>query len=352
MIVIKVAKDKDETLWKSFISKHPLSHHAFSWEWRSIIKKLFSHSPYYLIAIENRENQDCCVGILPFFIVKSFIFGKAAISVPYLNGGGVIAENESIEHALIQKAIKISKKHAVRYVELRSREVLNLPEEDFVLRTHKVSMRLNTTDSPENIFNSFPAKLRSQIKRPTKSGLYATISTNTDLKAVNSFYQVFSKNMRDLGTPVYSKKLFFETFAKFNSTARIVIVWNNKTPVAAGMTLGFGSSVEIPWASANRNFNRFSPNMLLYWEAIKNASIEGYSFFDFGRSSPNSGPHKFKKQWGSEQKTLFWYYKLIDGDIPDINPNSKKFSTLVNTWKHMPITLTKILGPFITKSLP
>jgi hypothetical protein len=46
--------------------------------------------------------------------------------------------------------------------------------------------------------------------------------------------------------------------------------------------------------------------MLLYWSFISFAADNGYSFFDFGRSTPNEGTYKFKKQWGAISQPLYW----------------------------------------------
>ena len=92
--------------------------------------------------------------------------------------------------------------------------------------------------------------------------------------------------------------------------------------------------------------------MLLYWEAIKNAIESNCDVFDFGRSSPESGTFRFKKQWGAEPLPLYWYYHINKGEIPNVNPNNPKFSLLVNTWKCLPLSIANSLGPKITRGLP
>ncbi len=140
--------------------------------------------------------------------------------------------------------------------------------------------------------------------------------------------------------------------ASFSKTAKIITVQYDNRPVAAGLTIGFGNNVEVPWASALRKYNKQSPNMLLYWEMIKAACEDEYEFFDFGRSSLDAGTFKFKKQWGSEPQPLHWYYHLRRGEAPDVNPKSAKFSLLVNTWQKLPLPIANLAGPLITRHLP
>src|SRR5439155_74702 len=49
------------------------------------------------------------------------------------------------------------------------------------------------------------------------------------------------------------------------------------------------------------------PNMLLYWETLRMACMNGFRSFDFGRSSRHSGTYRFKVQWGAREEPLFWY---------------------------------------------
>ena len=86
---------------------------------------------------------------------------------------------------------------------------------------------------------------------------------------VPAFYRVFARNMRDLGTPVYSRRFFTEMTARLGERSNIVIVTLDDEPAAAGLLLHHGRTTEIPSASSLRKFNRFSVNMLLYWECIK-----------------------------------------------------------------------------------
>jgi len=150
------------------------------------------------------------VGLMPSFVIKSPLFGNSVASMPYLNEGGILTRDPEAFNLLIEEAAKISRDKSCKYVELRHREPLKVDASDLSERQHKVAMRMKLVADPDEIFGGFPAKLRSQIRRPGKSGLVGKVS-GVDLEeseSVDAFYQVFSEHMRDLGTPVYPKKLF------------------------------------------------------------------------------------------------------------------------------------------------
>jgi hypothetical protein len=110
---------------------------------------------------------------------------------------------------------------------------------------------------------------------------------------------------------------------------------------------------EIHWAASSRELLALSPNMLLYWEAISHASRAGLRTFCFGRSTVDSGPYRFKKQWGALPTPLTWEYLLAPGaKPPGLRPDNPKFRAAVGTWKKLPVGLTKLLGPPIVRHIP
>jgi FemAB-related protein (PEP-CTERM system-associated) len=200
------------------------------------------------------------------------------------------------------------------------------------------------------LWKSLGSKLRNQVNRPIKEGMVARIGGEDEL---DSFHHVFSVNMRDVGTPVYGRKFFLNVLRQFPRSARICTVYHQERPVASGFVFGFRDTLEIPWASALRSANRLAPNMLLYWSVLKYACESGYKVFDFGRSSPDAGTYRFKEQWGAAPVPLYWHYWLPNGAaLPQLNPANPKYQMAINVWKHLPIGVTRLIGPAIVRNIP
>ena len=333
-----------EQKWQDYVYQHPDSYFASDIAWKKIIKNNFGHDSIYLVALNN--NSIC--GTLPLFNFKSLLFGNSLVSVPYLNGGGIIADNRDVELQLLEKAKEYSKKSNSDYLELRCRKEFKV---DLYERRHKVAMNLVLPSDSEDLFNSFPSKLRSQIRRALKESCNISITEAYNEKAIKDFYQVFSTHMRDLGTPVYPINFFKEVVSSFNNSRTIIVSLNNK-PISAAITVGMGKRVEIPWASSLRQYNKFSPNMLLYWSSIKQAVEDSYLLFDFGRSTVDSGNFHFKKQWGADPQQLYWYYHVNKGSVPDVNPKNPKYQLAVKIWQKLPLFIANKLGPYISSNLP
>jgi FemAB-related protein (PEP-CTERM system-associated) len=188
------------------------------------------------------------------------------------------------------------------------------------------------------------------VRKAQKEHL-VTASGTSDV--VGEFYQVFAENMRDLGTPVYSRRLFDRVLAEFGDRARVFVVRLADRPIAGAVAMTFRDTVLVPWASALRSFRALCPNMLLYWSMLEHAVRYGIRRFDFGRSSPGGGTHQFKLQWGAVEHPLYWEYLLLDhSSVPDHGPTNPKFQTAIALWKRSPLWLTNAVGPHIVRFIP
>jgi FemAB-related protein (PEP-CTERM system-associated) len=232
-------------------------------------------------------------------------------------------------------------------VELRH---LTRQRPDLHARQHKVRMLLALPSEAKSAWDGLDRKVRNQVRKAEKAGLTAR---EGGAELLDAFYDVFSRNMRDLGTPVYSPDFFREVLRAFPETARVFLVEHGTRPVAAGITIRHRDGLEVPWASSLREYRADCPNNLLYWQIIQHAIGEGLRVLDFGRSTPNEGTFHFKKQWGAEPSPLYWEYILMGGEAPkDLSPKNPKFGAAIAVWKRLPVSVTTALGPHIVRSIP
>jgi FemAB-related protein (PEP-CTERM system-associated) len=336
------AVEQSEEAWTAYVSKQSRTTGYHEWPWRNVFARVFGAEPIYISA--RRAGQ--IVGVLPMVFLDSWLFGRALISLPYLNYGGVLADDPTVERVLFDHALQIAREKRCRHLELRhvERRFADLP-----CKRHKVTMLLPLQPSAA-LWNVVDRKVRNQVRKAQKSDLTCAAG---GAEVLDQFYAVFARNMRDLGTPVYSRRFFAEMLTAFPNRARLHVVSLKTTPVAAGFTFETRGTVEIPWASSVRDFNALCPNHLLYWSILAEAGDRGCTTFDFGRSTPNEGTYKFKEQWGAQPVPLHWEYGLLDRDtLPDTGPTNPKFQLAVSVWKKLPLGVATRLGPFIVKAIP
>jgi len=344
VISVTQATDSDRHDWDAFVDSMEGAESYHPYEWRKVFERVFGHNCIYLIS---RDDSGSVTGVLPIVQLDSKLFGNFLVSLPCFNYCGTLASRETARRELISTAWTVAEKLGASHVELRHRARVNV---DLPYRDDKVAMQLGLPESSEELWQKFSSKLRAQIRRPTKEG--ATCEEG-GVELVDDFYAVFSRNMRDLGTPVFPKDLFRKMCDSFPDATRIFVVRLNGKACAAGITYGFRDRLEIPSASSLREYNRASVNMLLYWTVLQYAIRAGYRVFDFGRTTRDSGPYKFKKQWGAQPVQLIWHYVMKEGgELPQLNPDNPKYRLAINVWRKLPLPIANWIGPHLVKRLP
>jgi len=338
------AVESGQSGWDEFVQSHPgaSSYHRFGW--KEAFARSFGHPCHYLAAVDDSGHWQ---GILPLVHMHSRMFGNFLVSLPFVNYGGLLCRSEAAAALLLEEAQSVRRSRGAAYVELRHVTARhgNLPT-----RSHKVSMVLPLAQSDGEQWKAFDPKLRNQIRKAQKSGLQFR---RGHLELLDAFYDVFTRNMRDLGTPVYGKSFFRHILEAFPETTAILLVTHERRPIAAGIASWFKQQFEVPWASSIKAFKPLCPNHMLYWEAIRFAIERGFSKFDFGRSTPNEGTYNFKKHWGALPVALNWQYLMDDrGRIPDLSPANPRYRIAVRAWQYLPLAITKVLGPRIVRNIP
>jgi FemAB-related protein (PEP-CTERM system-associated) len=302
------------------------------------------HTPYCLEAVEDGQTR----GFLALAYVKSFLFGRFLVSLPYLNYGGPVADDDAVSELLIDRAVELADDLSVRYLELRHELPIAHPQLKDT-RTDKVNMRLDLPATPGTLWDELDAKVRNQVRKGQKSDLVVSWGGRDQLSA---FYAVFSRNMRDLGTPVYGKRLFRAILDQFPERAEICVVRAGNLPVGGALLLhGWGVS-EVPSASTLRSHNHTCANMLMYWHLLERAVQRGQHTFDFGRSSHDSPTMRFKKQWGASPANSEWQFYLRSGQVGGMQKENPRYQRFIRIWQRLPVMLTRLIGPRIVRGIP
>ena len=341
--VITVTDNAPPAASEAYVDGHPdgLSYHRP--QWGQAIARAFGHETRYLTA----QAGTAIVGVLPLVIFRSRIFGTFTSSMPFVNYGGVLADSMEAERALLERAVHETARVRGRHLELRH------TRQHFAGLTpkrHKVAMELRLEPTVDAQWTALDRKVRNQIRKAEKSGLTCEVD---GARLLPEFYQVFARNMRDLGTPVYSRQWFAEVLKAFPDTTQIVMVRHGGRPVAASLVHRYRDRVEVPWASALRESNPLCANVLLYWQMLRTAIDTGARTFDFGRSTPGEGTFHFKRGWGAEPRELVWeYWTGAGASVPDMSPKNAKFELAIRTWQRLPVGLTTLLGPHVVRNIP
>jgi FemAB-related protein (PEP-CTERM system-associated) len=342
--------NENSEAWDSYVLSHPDGSVYHLWFFKMVVEKTYRHKSHYLVA---KDESGTITGVLPLFYIPSFFLGKSLVSIPFCDYGGIVASDLESEKALLAKVIELKERLKADYFELRQTNQLHDIASDYPhltskidIVTSKVRMKVALPDTSDALFASFPAKLKSQIRKPQKEGCTTKCG---GVELIDDFYTVFVYNMRDLGSPVHSKKMIENTVTLYQAKSRLFVVYQGDTPIACSCVAGSGDTLVNPWASFDRRFQKVAPNMLLYWEMLQYAVNEKYNYFDFGRSTPDEGTYKFKSQWGAQPHQLYWYKVGVEKSEGAVTEGNKK--GFINVWQKLPIRVTKIFGPILRRQL-
>ena len=327
--------------WDAFVRAQRGWTHFHLHGWRAVIERVFGHECLYLAA---REASGALAGVLPLVRVKSPLFGHYLVSMPFLNYGGPLGTDAAVR-ALADRAVALARADRVKLLEMRSRVALPL---DLEASHRKITVVLDLLESPEAQFKKLDSKLRSQVRKPQKEGV--TVLFGRD--QVAPFFEVFSRHMRDLGTPTQPLALFEAIADQFPEDAWFGCAYLGDRAIACGAGFRWGSELEMTWASSLREFNRIAPNMLLYWSFMERAIGDGLTLFNFGRCTPGGGTHKFKLQWGSRDEPLWWYDFAPSGAAVTPSADGGAFSLAQRAWQKLPLAVATALGPRVVKYIP
>jgi FemAB-related protein (PEP-CTERM system-associated) len=347
---LAISRSAPAAAWDAYVASHADATGYHRSIWRGVFERALGHETVYVAAMRGSQ----VAGVLPLVAVKSWLFGSALVSLPFLNYGGVLADDDAAANLLVDAARAAAAERGLRYVELRH---IKRVFRTLAVRDHKVAMTLALPADDAAAWKALDNKVRNQVRKAQKSGLQAA-SGGAEL--LGEFYDVFSRNMRDLGTPVFPRALFEQVLTTVDRT-RAYVVRSGDKPIAAGITVGFRGTTENIWASSLREFRAQCPNMLLYWTMIEDAVRAGQRTFDFGRSTPGEGTYHFKKQWGAVETPYAWEYAFpgqngsnahtTDGatSLPS-GSASAKVELATRMWKHLPLPVANALGPAIARS--
>jgi serine/alanine adding enzyme len=326
--------------WDAFVESHPDSSFFHKFAWKQIIEKSYGFKAQFIYAKNNKGIQ----GILPLFEIRQ-ITGKKLLSIPFSTEAGILYNNEEVKKELLNRARKLTDDHDLDYLEIRQEKYLG---EGWDKKDYYYHLKLKLDRNPEVIWNNADQKMRNAVRKARKEGL----TTDKGLKYFKDFYRIYSKNMRDLGTPVDNKEFFKQILRQFNRDVDIIVSKYNGKVIGAIFLLKHKKMIKSEWASSLRKYFGLNPNQLMYWRAIEDACRSGYDVFDFGRSMESDGTYLFKKKFGAKPTQLVYSYYMRKGEMPDTRKENKKRKAFVWFWKKTPVFLANLIGPKIRELFP
>ena len=339
-IEIRRLTQADADRWDRFVERMPEATFFHRAGWKQVLERAFRHATYYLFA----ESAGEILGILPLGHVRSRMFGNGLISTPFCVYGGSVATSREIGDLLDAEACRLARELKVDYLELRCRDRRH---EDWPAKDLYVTFRKPIDPDPETNLLAIPRKQRAMVRKGIKAGL----ESRTD-QSVDSVYRVYSESVRNLGTPVFSSRYFSILKEVFQDDCEALTVHHGNELIAGVLSFYFRDQVLPYYGGGTAQARDLKANDFMYWEVMRRACERGVKVFDYGRSKRGTGSFDFKKNWGFEPEPMFYEYHLVKAKrIPEVNPLNPKYRLFIDTWKRLPLPISRLIGPFLARNL-
>lgn len=340
MTEISLLTPEQKSSWDAFVARHPSGSFFHLAAWADVMARAFGHKSHYVVA----RDAGTVAGVLPLVELKSRLFGHALISTAFCVGGGPLAANDEMRLLLLKEAERLGRALGVGHVELRDA----VGAEGWIAKDDLYAgfEREMDADEAKNLLQ-IPRKQRAVVRKALEGSFRVT----TD-KDVDTFYALFSRTVRDHGTPVFSKRYFSEILRAFPDEADILTVWQDGAPLSSVLSYYFRDRVYPFYTGSNPAARVAGTNDLMYWKLMRHAVARGCKVFDFGRSKVGTGPYSFKKNWGFEPRAIAHQFLLVSREtLPNLNPTNPRYARAIEIWSRLPLPVTNFVGPLISRNL-
>lgn len=308
--------------------------------WEKVLRRVFDHRTHYLLAC--RGGEVC--GVLPLAEVRSFLFGHSLVSTPFCAYGGILAADAEAFSALETRACALAHELGVDFLEMRDRARLH---PGWPCRDLYVTFRRAISPNKEENEKAIPNRQRAMIRKGARNGLRAEIDETTE-----RHYALYSKSLRNLGTPVFAKRYLDALKETFGRNCEILTVTKDGEAIASVLSFYFRDEVLPYYGGGGQQARQLAANDFMYWEVMERARQCDCRLYDYGRSKQGTGSYNFKRYWGFEPEPLYYEYHLVRAKrVPNISPTNPRYEAFIRAWRLLPLGLSRAIGPWLARAL-
>lgn len=293
----------------------------------------------YLIA-ETRGRLD---GIVPVTRMKSRLFGNALVSSAFGVGGGIVGTDEAVG-ALSGAIQTYAATQGFASIELRGGAAPSGAWQVEDGAHANFAQDLAADDEAQLL--AIPRRQRAEVRRA--AGFALDVEIGRARRDRDAHYAIYAASVRNLGTPVFPRRLFEAMLDGFGDDAEIMTIRREGVALASVLSFRHGGAMMPYWGGGTAAARTWRANDAMYYELMKRARRTGCTRVDFGRSKVGSGAFAFKKNWGfTPTPVRYWTH----GGKRTVSPNDARYQRKIELWKKLPLPIANLIGPLISRGL-
>lgn len=321
--------------WDDFVIKHPAStifHHSV---WARVLRDRYQYEPMYYVVEDDRSNITAAA---PIFPIRTRLIGNKLLCLPCSEYCYPLANSsESLVPLMTVLKAEVDSSKA-SFIEFRGWNGLATPDElgltEYPRYLRHVTVLDEDTEKLRAELDRQHYHLKRNLKKAEKSGIsIREADTEDDLRCFHRLSVQTRRRIHRLPWPYDFFKSIYKHVVAPGHGFLLLAELDGKT-IAGSLYFCFKDTVLLKINASNKDYSQYRGNYLVTWKAMERACWEGYRYFDFGISDPdNTGLIAFKKQWGSEEMELSYYYYPITRRfklLQEGNPNYMRAYIAVN----------------------
>ncbi len=340
---LRAPEESELEAWDKFVVKHQHGSPFHLSAWKRTIEDSFHYKSCYLLARDSSGIR----GVLPMFLVRNPLRGRALISSPFAVYGGILADTAETRRALYERARSIAESLHADYIEFRNGYQEQCVQGSNVSRY--VTFTKPVSPDSEVTLSSLPPKARNKVRKALQQGFSMRYRVND----AEAFESVHSRNMHRIGTLMLPVHYIRNLMRHFGAMVDIREVILENTVVAVSLSFFYTGQMHTFYSSTDPSFNKLEPNSFMYFDHLCWAGANGYKVFDFGRSRKDGGVFEFKKRWASDIRELPYEITLIRRkELPQSASAGAMAPVFMAVWQKVPLPVARLLSRVLLPLFP
>ena len=341
--------DASPSVWNKFISEIPESTFFHQYEWLNVIHETYGFPIHRLVIKKDGE----LLGVIGLCISKG-LFGTRIVSIPFSDYGGLCIKKEAVKYSveIISEINLMANNLGARYILMKSSPVIAnkyFLKSGFKNITDHYAFIVKLDKTFEKIYNSFDKNTRYDIRRAENRYKLLIKETNID-NFIPSFYELYLKNVKRLGSPPHHIKYFENMLDKFRNSIKVFFCEYNDKEIGGLLLLTYRKTVHAYTIGYTSQGRKWGASYLLHRDAIKWSSENNYNYYDIGPAKKNSGAYMHKKGFVTNPILKNIIVKDYSGK-GYLTPENWKYKLFSNFLRKCPEYLFKKIGLPIKKQL-
>ena len=290
----------DDARWHDFVTRHPDATPFHDPAWASLLAECYGMSGFVLA--ELGESGSVTGGIPLLAPPRLPGAPRRLVSLPYTDSLPPLVPPDGARQ--VAEAVDAARSElGVARVELRG-ELAGALADPPAAVMHMLTLERD----PDAIARRFSQEKRRNIRASERNGLTTSRAEN-ERDLTETYYGLHLQTRRRLGVPSQPKRFFRLLWRRLLEPGRgfVLTVRHGNIPIASAVFLVGNGTVVYKYGASDAARQAHKPNDLLMWTAIRDACLEGFERFDFGRSELTAtGLRQFKSRWGAVERPLVY----------------------------------------------